>query len=235
VGPQTGLAGNVHQRRPLGGGSVKGTATFKGMPYRLTLDVLMQTPVGENKMARVVINPTGLASTSEFVIPTAEQPALVVFDCWDKILMQRSASRPPSLSSELPRMRAIIDPQHQDYAENRRLGQRMVTDQVPEDLSGYVLVGHPSTMPAMQHLLDQAGFVVRGNELIFDGTSIDLRQGSAAAIIGLGDGRWCGVALGHVDRETNTGRAVMALTDKYGRFLRGSTQPRTQGTYTFKL
>jgi len=76
---------------------------------------------------------------------------------------------------------------------------------------------------------------VSGNNLTYDGTTIDLNNGCALAVVDLGEGKNCVIGLGKTRVAPDLGRARLALTDNLGRFLRGKTDPKTSGFLTFKL
>jgi hypothetical protein len=71
--------------------------------------------------------------------------------------------------------------------------------------------------------------------LTYRGTTIDLRQGSALALIDLGNGKKCAIGLGKTLMPPNLGRAQVGITDELGRFLRGETQPKKTGFWTYPL
>ena len=216
-------------------GQLKGKVAFRGDPYRLTVEVMTEDPVGARQYNKVILNPNARDAESEFSMPLEDEPLLVVFDPWDRILTTRQMARPRTLENELPRMDAVIDPAHKEWSETAEFKSVTVSDVVPQDLNGKVLVGHPDTVPQMKPLLDQVGFRVEGDQLTFDGTTIDLREGAAAALIDLGDGKRCAVVLGTVKARFKPGRTRIAVTDGFGRFLRGVAEPRREGSFVFRL
>jgi hypothetical protein len=109
------------------------------------------------------------------------------------------------------------------------------SEQVPGDLDGVFLVGHPDGVPAMRDLCRKAGFVVAGDKLTYDGTTIDLDEGAALAIVDLGNGKSCAIGLGTTVRPPNVGNSRLCLVDGRGRFLRGVTEPRKTGPLVFRL
>jgi hypothetical protein len=82
-------------------------------------------------------------------------------------------------------------------------------------------------MPAIRPLLARAGFVVKGEALTYRGTTINLRQGTAVAILPLPGDKVVGILLGQSRRPASVGQARVAVADGLGRFLAGETDPRT--------
>ena len=107
--------------------------------------------------------------------------------------------------------------------------------ELPEDLSGLFVVGSPETWPRLKPLFDQVGFKVAGNALTYDGTTVDLDEGGAMAVVDLPGGKRCAIGVGKVLRHPSYGRARLCVFDKFGRFLRGKTDPKTSGFLTFRL
>jgi hypothetical protein len=135
------------------------------------------------------------------------------------------------LSSILQNMPRYTDPAHADYL--RGLGGT-ATSQLPTPLTDVFIVGHPDTMPGLRPLLAKAGFAVTGNKLTFDGTSISLDHGAALALIDTPDGKVV-VGLGKTRVLPDTGRTRLIVVDDLGRLLRGVTEPKTSGNWTFRL
>ena len=84
-------------------------------------------------------------------------------------------------------------------------------------------------------MCSRVGFKVDGDFLTYDGTTIDLREGAAFAIVDLGGGKTCGIGLGQTVLPPDPGAARLCVVDKYGRFLRGVTEPRRRGKTTFRM
>ncbi len=109
------------------------------------------------------------------------------------------------------------------------------TTERPAEVAGTVWIANPSTDKAAKLLCERVGFKVNGNSLTYDGTTVDLRKGAAAAVVDLADGKQAVIALGVVKHGLNPGRARLAVFDEYGRVLRAKTDPKTKGWGTFKL
>ncbi|MBX3097054.1 MAG: hypothetical protein KF812_09345, partial [Fimbriimonadaceae bacterium] len=216
-------------------GSVVGQVQFAGPTYRLTLDAMTVDPVGNRTMHRVSIMPEEGSQMVTFGFVVPEQPVTVSFDPYDRIMTSRSTRAPESLVSRLSRMDAIVNPNTREWARTADFNSLKISSDVPANPNGMVLVGHPDDWPGMRTLCDRAGFVVNGNSLTYDGTTIDLRHGAAGAIIEYEPGVTIGIVLGKTRRHMDTGRASVALTDELGRFLRGTTEPRMTGEFVFRF
>jgi hypothetical protein len=114
------------------------------------------------------------------------------------------------------------------------VGSTETVSTLPADLSNMFIVGHPDTVPQMRDLCARAGFKVDGNKLTWQGTEIDLTKGGAVAVVNLDNGKHCVIGLGQTRVPPSFGRARTVLVDDLGRFLRGQTDPKTQGYLTFR-
>jgi hypothetical protein len=219
------------------GGEVRGRVDFRGVPYRLKTEVYVELVDGKREHVDVVLNPDRKEGVTEFRFKLAKKPRLISFDPYDRILRNRPASSVLRLRSNLEGMRPMIDPKHKQYAETFAEFTNMarVATVLPTDLSGMFLIGHPDSMPEMRDLCRRAGFVVKGDQLTYDGTTIDLKAGAAMAIVDLGSGKTCGIGLGMTQRSPNPGNARQCLVDDLGRFLRGATDARKEGPMAFRL
>jgi hypothetical protein len=92
------------------------------------------------------------------------------------------------------------------------------------DLDRVLIIGHPDSTPKMKDLCVKAGFSVKGQNLTYRGTTIDLTKTGAVAIVDLGEGKRCGIALGKCDLSPKIGKASVGLVDDLGRMLRGATR-----------
>jgi len=219
------------------GGEVRGFVDFVGEPYRLTTEVYVEFADGTSTHVDVVLNPEKKTAVSAFSFKFDKKPVLVSFDPYDRIPRNRGNASPPRFGERISRMRAVVDPQQAAYG--RSLGSlarsAVVTPDVPSDLNGVFLVGHPDTMPALRDLCAKAGFAVSGDKLTYKGTTIDLDEGGAVALIELGPDRFCAIGLGTSVVHPNSGGARVCVFDKYGRFLRGETAPRKEGSLAFRV
>jgi hypothetical protein len=219
------------------GNEVRGRVDFRGVPYRITAEVYAEHADGSVTRTDVVLNPDRKEGVSEFRFRLPKKPVLLSFDPYDRILRERSGAAPPRLAARLRTMRPVIDTMHRSYAGtfSAFISTARVTEQVPTDLNGVFLVGHPDAVPAMRELCRKVGFVVSGNTLTYDGTKIDLRDGAAFALVDLGNGKTCAIGLGETSRPPQPGNARLCVVDGRGRFLRGKTEPRKEGALVFRL
>lgn len=212
-------------------GKLAGVVKFNGPAYRLRLEVLLEYGDGksETKVAEI-------AGNGPFEIPVSKQPVVASFDPWARLLRTRGDDeQPPSLSRFMSNgVKRYQDPKHADWMDNFEERQSRVED-VPNDLNGVFLVGSPETVPVMKELCRKAGFQLSGHSLTYDGTTIDLEQGGALALVDLPGGGQCAIGLGKTYLTPEIGRARLAVVDQYGRFLRGKTDPKTSGTFTYRL
>ena len=210
---------------------------FVGEPYRLTTEVYVEFADGTSTHVDVVLNPEKKTAVSEFSFKLDKKPVLVSFDPYDRIPRNRGTSNPPRFSERVSRMRAVIDPKQSAYGLSLGSLARsaVVSADVPSDLNGVFLIGHPDTTPELRDLCAKAGFTVDGDKLTYKGTTIDLDEGGAVALIELGPNRYCAIGLGTSVVHPNSGGARVCVFDKYGRFLRGETAPRKEGSLAFRV
>ncbi|MCA0361485.1 MAG: hypothetical protein LCH41_10585 [Armatimonadetes bacterium] len=195
---------------------------FEGQPVRMTVEVLVETS-SETKLHRVDLrpNPDGSCAVE---IPAPGQIKRIVVDPYDRLMTDDNTSLPYRWSDNLRRMRAFVDPKHDDWwPTNRRI------DKLPESWEGLVIVGHPATLPEARILCDIAGFEISGDFLTYKDVTIDLRKDQAVAMVEFAPGKWCGLSVGKAKIRPNVGRATAAVVDHLGRFLMGETRPRDQG------
>ena len=217
------------------GGEVHGLVDFHGDAYRLTCEVYAEFADGTSTNVDVVLNPGLKPDVSSFSFKLPKKPRFLSFDPYDRILRERTNTPTMRFTERVQNMAAVMDPRHPEYGQVFGSMADKAVNTVPADHANVLFVGHPDTMPVMRSLCKQVGFVVNGDKLTYDGTTIDLREGAAMALVDLGSGKVCGIALGKVLRSPNCGLASLCLTDKYGRFLRGRTEPRRDGPLTFRL
>ncbi|MEZ0326516.1 MAG: M1 family metallopeptidase [Fimbriimonas sp.] len=210
------------------GGKVEFSTAFEGQPYRMPLEVMLEYPGGKRSFATVHVSGNGTYS-----VASSDKPALVSIDPWLRALRSIDANEfPDDLQRTTGRFKRYTDPAHKDWLAN--LG-RANLEELPDDLNGVFVVGHPNTTPRMAELCRKAGFQVSGNRLTYRGVDIDLENGSALALVELAGGGRCGIGLGKTLLRPNPGRARVAVTDRLGRFLAGQTEPKTQGDLTYRL
>jgi hypothetical protein len=215
-------------------GRLTGQAQFEGHPYRLTLEVLVEDGQGRGSLHRVVLRP-GADGAADFELPLDAKPSLVSFDPWRKILRNiHENERPTELRNVLVGTGRYTDPKRADWLPGYPSRARTL-DRLPENLDGVFVVGHPDSLPVLRPLCAQVGFIVSGDRLTYDGTMIDLNDGGALAVVDLPGGGRCVIGLGKTVLPPNVGRARLAITDGYGRFLRGVSEPKRSGRLTFRL
>ncbi|MCW5943847.1 MAG: hypothetical protein KIS66_16570 [Fimbriimonadaceae bacterium] len=204
--------------------------------YAFTLEVLVEDQAGARKTTRVSVEPDAKGLFA-FSVPTPPGTRLVSLDPWRKLLMARPGEKPPlSLAAFVERAPVYVDPTQSAVP---RPGQGPALTKLPENLDGIVLVGDPVANARFKILCERAGFRVTGTTLRYgegtDVTTIDLRQGGAAAIVELAGGGRCAVWLGKTRLPFRTGNARTAVVDEFGRFLRGRTDPVTDGPLAYRL
>lgn len=213
-------------------GRVTGKVAFKGPAYRLNLELLLVTESGDVQVRHVQVPAT---RSSTFSVAVSNKPKLVSVDPYFRILRMRDPNEVPnSLGRFLGSAKAYVEPAHKDWLQPV-VGEKPKVDALPSNLNGLLVVGSPETNEVVRTLCRKCGFVVSGNHLTYDGTTIDLNKGGAMALVDLGNGSRCAVGLGKVLLAPQTGHSHLAVVDGYGRFLRGKTHPKTSGAMTFKL
>ncbi|MES1228400.1 MAG: hypothetical protein ABUL72_06985, partial [Armatimonadota bacterium] len=199
------------------------TAFFAGAPYAMTVEAWVVTG-GKGELKTVKLNPN-VSGLAKFSIPAATKPSQVVIDPFDVVMTHRATRDAPiTVSDALGSFTQVLDPAHPDWTV--RTGVR---DQRK------LYVGTPTGLPAMKPVLDAAGFTVEGNTLTYDGTSIDLTNGGAAAVVTMPDGSQAAVKLGKVAHLKRLGKASTVVLDRLGHVLRAKTLVRTQGHWVFDL
>ena len=210
-----------------------GEVYFTGQPYKINCELMMQYADGSRDFTKFDTTQQKVGDHYVFVIKAPKHPDLVSIDPWRRVLRDtHSDEAPVSIESMLGNVTRYTDKKHSQWLPG--LGGSSVPD-MPKDFAGTFLVGTPDTTPAMALLCGKAGFVVRGDKLTYDGTTIDLNNGGAVAVVDLDNGKHCLVGLGTFKVEPHLGRARTAVFDSLGRFLRGWTEPKTKGWMTFKL
>jgi len=223
---KAGYADFSIDRPKMANGQLTFQLKFKGESYRVPLEVLVESELGDRKITLLDVRNSGT-----FTVPVTGNPKLVSIDPWRRILRKFEADETPiEVNGLLHTFKRVSDSSHRDYL--RGLGDTGNSD-LDSGLDGKFLVGHPDTMPALKPLCEKVGFKVEGNYLTYDGTRIDLTKGTAIAVVDLGKGAKCVIGLGRSRMLPNPGRARLALCDDLGRFLRGVTDPKTTGNLTF--
>ncbi|MCH7903943.1 MAG: hypothetical protein IH944_05170 [Armatimonadetes bacterium] len=215
---------------------IEGEVQFFGDPYRIRCEVYAELVDGERIFTSVDLNPDR-SDSSVFRIELPDKPVFISFDPYDRLPIKRGSETPMRISNDFRRLHPVQAKGSEDTL--RSLGSlanmgRAVTE-MPGNLNGHLIAGHPDEVDGLRELCARAGFDVEGDRLTYRGTTIDLNSGMAIALIELKDGGRCGIAVGRTKIRPNVGIARVALVDEYGRFLRGFTEPRRTGTMTFRL
>ena len=215
-------------------GLLTGEVYFTGDPYKVDCELMMQYADGSRDFTKFDTMQEKVGDHFVFVIHAPKDPILVSIDPWRRVL--RSINRdeaPVSVSS----MMGAVTGRYSDQAHGtwlKGMGGEFLSAE-PKDLSNVMLVGTPDSIPDMALLCGKAGFKVRGNSLTYDGTTIDLNDGGAMAVVDLPNGKHCVIGLGNFKVHPDFGRARTVVFDSLGRFLRGWTEPKTSGFMTFNL
>lgn len=217
------------------GGQVHAQANFNGRPYFLNVEVMLEYKDGKRAFKTCKIGPTPDSDAAFPTVMSAEKPVLVSFDPWRRLLRRGDGNEEPaSLGSRLRTLKThFLDASHKEWMGHIR--KKETVSRLPADLNDCLLIGSPESTPGLLPLCQRAGFKVSDNKLTYKGTTIDLDSGGAMAVVDLADGGSCVIALGRSVIRPNVGRARLALFDVYGRFLRGLTEPKTSGFWTFRL
>ena len=210
----------------LSGSSIVGKIDFDGPRYSIPMEAMIQYSDGMREFTTVdTSNPT-------FCVATHGQPVLLSLDPWRRILRNIEQDEIPAMASGFSG-KVFRDEAYKEYRPE--LGEGNSAAQFGGDLDGAILIGHPDTFPAMRALCDKVGFKVNRNSLTYKGTTIQLNESAASAVIDLPSGKQCMIALGRSEVPPKSGRSRLFLCDRLGRFLRGETDPKTKGHLTFRL
>lgn len=211
------------------GGQLSGKLIFKGDPYRMHLDLLIEMADGSRRFGRIE---TTNQSEGRFEVNCPDRPALISLDPWQKALRNRASSERRVTLEGNRRVKWYLDPTHKDYLSP--LGASSMAA-LPSDLAGVGIIGHPDTTPAMRDLCKRAGFEVSGQTLTYNGTKIDLDHGGALAVLDLPDGKHTVIALGKAKFAPDLGQARLLVYDEYGRTLRALTDPVEAGPLAYRF
>lgn len=206
------------------GARLTGKVAFEGPAYRLKTQTAFMTPQGWT-YGFVTFDSTG-----SFSGDCPQGATQVIFDPLGRLPMQHKRADQPSLA-QTRRMPVVLDKNHADWIPARA----RTAEWDGKQQENLLFVGHPETSPVVAELCKKVGFAVQGSKLTYRGTTIDLNSGAALALVDLGDGKRCGLRLGKTRKEPSTGSARVAITDGYGRFLRGETEPRREEGLVFDL
>lgn len=218
-------------------GRLSGKVKWSSDPYRIHCEILLVSKAGRRTFSSFDTMQARDGVHYRFDIACPERPTLVSVDPWRRLLRrQKDDEVPIQLEGLREGMKVWVEKGREAWGSALTgSGRRSAVTQLPADLDGTLLVGHPEKTVALKPLCDKVGFKVNGDSLTYDGTTIDLRTQGAMAVVDLGQGKSCIIALGNPKRPPHPGRARLVLCDELGRFLRGVTDPKTSGWMTFKL
>lgn len=198
-------------------GQLSGTLTWSGPSFRMPLELWMENTGGGK--AFVTLDTRNCDANGNFSISVGTfKPSKVTLDPYHKALRTGKVGDQSTWENASRRMKV-----YRDESGYLPTFGRSSLSKLPDDLDGILLIGHPDKTPRMKELCQKAGFEVKGNSLSYRGTTIDLNVCGAVAVVPLGDGKKCAIALGKPAMTPNTGRANVAVVDGLGRFLRGET------------
>lgn len=203
--------------------------SWKGPHFRMPLTILRNYSFGKNKFDTVWLD-----GSNDVIRLDGPQPSVVSLDPWRQALRKVAQTETPvELEWVLPGLKKVTPQPGLLWAEGYGANQANTTP--TDEPEGKFLVGSPENWPLMQRLCEQVGFHVEGSKLTYDGTTIDLNQGAAFAVIDLPNGKRCAIGLGKVEHREGLGHARLALVDRLGRLLRATTDPKRSGPLTYKL
>lgn len=154
-------------------------------------------------------------------IPVEGNWKVISLDPFDRLLQPRRPMEAIRFGEGSRRM-TTFDPKNIVEGRNE-------IDDLPEGLSNVLMVGTPSEVPESAKYWSAAGFEFAGNVVSYKGVSVDLDRGAAVAIVEYEPGKFLGLRAGKTKYAPNVGIANAALVDQMGRFLTGTTIPRTNG------
>lgn len=204
-------------------GSVKwdGARVTGALPVgtpRMPLEFVLVAPNG--RVERRLFDTRAMAADGAFSIAsTIGKPARVLFDPYHRALRKGSPLAPTGFFDVVRGWKVYRDPA---TPGSLAMGGAKIAE-LPKDLDRVVIVGSPKTTPAMAPLLAKVGMTLARDSLSWNGTTVDLRQAGAVAIVDLGGGKRCGIVLGTATPRPKVGRASLAFFDALGRFLTGVT------------
>ena len=197
-------------------GRFGGKLAWTGAKFRMPLDLWFEDAKGNRR--KKMLDTKDVDAQGNFSMDGIDiKPVRVYLDPYHRALRTGNAPEFDSFNEVSTKFRIIKDAKHPEYLpdfEGGPLPSNM-------DLDKKFLIGNPATMPELKGLCDKVGFIVDGDSLTYDGTTIDLKSQAAVAIVDLGAGKQCGIGLGVCQMRPNIGIGYMGLVDNLGRALRG--------------
>jgi len=217
-------------------GKLFGKIRWNSEPYRIQCEALVKEASGREVVVQFDTMQMRDGLGYKFEIPYPNRPTLVSIDPWRRILRTyRADETPTQLSTLLDRTQLWVEKGRETSARAMFGNRQQRTGALPEDLSGWILFGHPAATPQIKTLFERSGLNIEGDVLTWKGTSIDLETQGAMAVVDLQGGKQCILAIGNSQLQPRFGRARTVLFDHLGRFLRGFTEPKRSGWMVFRL
>ncbi len=200
-------------------GKFEGKLQWNGKRFRMPIDLWFENKGGGMQVR--ILDTKAVDQDGRFTIAMPDfRPNKVYFDPYHRALRTGPAPKFNSFAEVSSEFQIVRDSSHPEYLQH--VGQS-AGDQKLESLNNKFLIGHPLTMPKLKELCAKAGFAVNGDILTFQGTTINLKEGAAVAIVELGDGKRCAIGLGTCLMQPNLGKGYIGVVDNLGRMLRGKT------------
>ncbi|HLO99393.1 MAG TPA: M1 family aminopeptidase, partial [Fimbriimonas sp.] len=198
-------------------GTFKGRLRWNGPKFRMPLEIWFRNS-GNGDMRRN-LDTLDCDAEGRFSIPLGGfRPDRVYLDPRHRALRTGDEPTFGSFDEGTRRLQVVRDAARPDYMERYQGSSPEVTDP-----AGKFLIGHPSTMPILKELCLKAGFGVNGDTLIYQGLTVNLKKSAAVAVIDLGGGKKCAIAIGTCKMRPNIGHAYQGVVDDLGRLLKGKT------------
>jgi hypothetical protein len=213
-------------------GIVSLKVSFSGPAYRLRPEILLVYPDGSSQIEKAIIP---AQETSTIRVAAREKPVLVSFDPYRRLAREIDRDESPASLGSFWRDADVYSSLPAGATLLERNGDARSLSAAPKSLGGTAIVGMPEDSPVIRDLAAKAHFTLVGNELTYDGTTIDLTTQSAEALVDLGNGQTCLLAMGKPELAPELGDACLVLADHLGRPLRSKTLPKTAGRFVFHL
>jgi hypothetical protein len=199
-------------------GKLSGRLNWTSPKFRMPLEIWMENATGARQS--VMLDTKECAEDGSFTISILGfTPKKIFFDPYRRALRAGPTPRFDSYGDLSQSMKIYRDPATPLYMTSYESSAKELGD-----LDRVLIIGHPDSTPKMKDLCVKAGFSVKGQNLTYRGTTIDLTKTGAVAIVDLGEGKRCGIALGKCDLAPKLGKAHVGLVDDLGRMLRGATR-----------
>lgn len=198
-------------------GRFGGKLGWNSPKFRMPLDFWFEDAKGNR--VKKMLDTKDVDAQGNFTIEGIEiKPVRVYMDPYHRALRVGAAPKFDSFAELAGQFKVVRDPKHPEYLQEF---EAVPLPANSDSLDRKFLIGHPSTMPQLAALCEKAGFAVKGDTVTFDGTTINLNEGAAVAIVNLGDGKQCAIGLGVCHMRPNLGIGYVGLVDNLGRALRG--------------